>query len=218
MKKNNISLILNIIIVLLVILSNILMFLKINFMKPVELLVVSGIENYKFYTADSNLLMGIISIIFIVYLLRLKHHKIDSIPNGVYILKMIGTSCITLTFVVTLCFLSPMYGFYAMYNNANLFFHLIIPLLSVITYIFFEKHDNKYKYAILGIIPMFIYGIIYATNILVHVNNDGLTFKYDFYGFLQGNINNIYFVIPIIFLVGYLISLLIIFLNKKLAK
>jgi hypothetical protein len=218
MKKLKVSLILNSIIVFLVILMNILMLAKIHFMKPLDLLVVKGLENYKFYTADSNVLIGIISLIFIVYLLKLKNNKIKEIPKSIYILKMVGTICITITFIVTLCFLAPMYGFYAMFNNCNLFFHLIIPLLSIITYVFFEKHDNKYKYAVYGIIPMFIYGIFYIINVLVHLQDEGVTFKYDFYGFLQGNINNIYFAIPIIFLVGYLISLLIVFLNKKFAK
>ena len=209
MKKLKVSLILNSIIVFLVILMNIFMLAKIHFMKPLDLLVVKGLENYKFYTADSNVLIGIISLVFIVYLLKLK---------SIYILKMVGTICITITFIVTLCFLAPMYGFYAMFNNCNLFFHLIIPLLSIITYVFFEKHDNKYKYAVYGIIPMFIYGIFYIINVLVHLQDEGVTFKYDFYGFLQGNINNIYLAIPIVFLVGYLISLLIVFLNKKFAK
>ena len=65
---------------------------------------------------------------------------------------------------------------------------------------------------------MLVYGIIYATNILVRLNTDGLTFKYDFYGFLQGNINNIYFVVPTIIIVSYLISLLIVYLNKRFSK
>ena len=137
------------------------------------------------------------------------------IPKRIYILKFIATSAITLTFVTTLFFLAPQYGLYAMYNNNNLFFHLIVPLLALISYIFFEKHENEYKYAYLGIIPMFIYSIYYTLMILINLNNGGLTFKYDFYGFLQGNINNIYIVLPVIYLISYLISILLIKLNKK---
>lgn len=218
MSKIKISLILNILIVILVTIGTIFMFTGFKFMPDATLLEASKIEMFKFYTVDSNILMGIISLILIIYEIKLLNKKIDKIPESVYILKLIGTSAITLTFIVTAFFLMPQYGLYPMYNNNNLFFHLIVPLLSIISYILFEKHDNKYKYAYLGIIPMFIYSIFYTSNILIHLNNDGLTFKYDFYGFLNGNLNNIYIVIPIIYLVTYLISILLIILNKKISK
>ena len=103
-----------------------------------------------------------------------------------------------------------------MYNNNNLFLHLVIPVLAIITYVFYEKYDNKYSYAFLGIIPMFIYSIYYASMIIIHLSDGGLTFKYDFYGFLRGNINNVYIVLPVMYLFAYLISILLIYLNKKI--
>jgi len=218
MKKIKVSLILNIIIVLLVIFATIFMFTGFKFMPGGSLLEVSKVEMFKFYTVDSNILMGIVSLIFIIYEKKLLKNKIKEIPKKVYIFKLIATSGISLTFITTSFFLAPSYGFYAMFNNSNLFFHLVVPVLSIVTYIFFEKHDNKYKYAILGIIPMFLYSIFYTTNILIHLNNGGLTFKYDFYGFLQGNLNNIYLVIPVIYLISYVISLLLVFGNRKIKK
>lgn len=185
MKKIKVSLILNILIVLLVILATIFMFTGFKFMPGGSLLEVSKVEMFKFYTVDSNILMGIVSLIFIIYEKKLLKNKIKEIPKKVYILKLIATSGISLTFITTSFFLAPTYGFYAMFNNSNLLFHLVVPVLSIITYIFFEKHDNKYKYAILGIIPMFLYSIFYTTNILIHLNNGGLTFKYDFMAFYK---------------------------------
>ena len=193
------------------------MFTGVKFMPDETLLELTKMEMFKFYTVDSNILMGIMSLIMVIYERKLLKKGIKEIPQSIYLLKLIGTSAITLTFIVTLFFLAPQYGFYAMYNNNNLFFHLIIPLLSIITYVFFESHDNKYSYAFLGIIPMFIYSLYYSSMILIHLNDGGLTFKYDFYGFLQGNINNIYVVIPVIYLFSYLISITLIFLNKKLS-
>ena len=215
MKKNKISLIINIIIVLLVFISSIFMFTGFKFMPDKTLLEASKIEMFKFFTVDSNLLMGVVSLIFIIYEKKLIKKEIKYIPQKIYILKFIGTCGITITFVTTAFFLAPQYGLYSMYNNNNLFFHLIIPILSIISYIFFEKYDNKYRYAFLGILPMFIYSIYYISMVLIHINDDGLTFKYDFYGFLQGNINNIYIVIPSIFIFSFIISILLIFFNKK---
>ena len=199
MKKNKISLIINIIIVLLVFISSIFMFTGFKFMPDKTLLEASKIEMFKFFTVDSNLLMGVVSLIFIIYEKKLIKKEIKYIPQKIYILKFIGTCGITLTFVTTAFFLAPQYGLYSMYNNNNLFFHLIIPILSIISYIFFEKYDNKY----------------YTSMVLIHINDDGLTFKYDFYGFLQGNINNIYIVILSIFIFSFIISILLIFFNKK---
>lgn len=216
MKKIKISLIINIIITSLVILASIFMFTGIKFMPGKTLLEVSKIGMLKFYTVDSNILMAIASLIFAIYEIKLLKKQIKEIPKKIYILKFVSTSAITLTFLITAIFLAPQYGFYAMYNNNNLFLHLIVPVLSIITYIRYENYENKYRYAIYGIIPMFIYSIYYSSRILIHLNNGGLTFKYDFYGFLQGNINNIYIVIPIIYLTSYLIALFLIFFNKKL--
>ena len=212
MMKVKISLVLNILIIILVLLGSIFMFTGFTFMPSKTLLEASKIEMFKFYTVDSNILMALISFVFVIFEIKNDKH----IPKGIYILKMVGTSAIALTFLVTLLFLAPQYGFYAMYNNNNLFFHLIVPVLSITTYILFEKYDNKYRYALLGIIPMFIYSIYYTSLILINLDNGGLTFKYDFYGFLNGNINNIYIVIPSIYLVSYLISLSLVCLNKKI--
>lgn len=217
MKKIKLSLIINLVIVVLVLLGCIFMFNGISFMPTKTLLEAKKIEMFKFYTVDSNILVGLVSIVLIIYELQLLTKKINKIPDYIYILKFIATSAITLTFITTALFLAPRYGLYAMYNNNNLFFHLIVPSLAVISYVFLEKHDLKKRYAYLGIIPMFIYSIYYASMILFNLDNGGLTFKYDFYGFLQGNINNIFIVLPIIYLISYLISLLLIRLNSKVS-
>ena len=218
MKKVKISFILNIVTVILVILMVTLMLLRVHFMPAKDLLILSSrFENFKFYTIDSNILVLLSSLLLSIYEYRLLKGKIKEIPNRVYIFKMVSIAAISVTFIITLCFLAPMYGLYGMYNNVNLFYHFIIPVIAFISYFIYEKHENKYKYALYGVIPLFLYSIYYITNVLIHLD-EGISFKYDFYGFLQGNINNIYFVIPVIYLLGYLLSLLTVFLNKKFAK
>ena len=194
------------------------MFNGIKFMPSDDLLQVNNIEMLKFYTVDSNILMGIVSFILAIYEYLLLKKKIDKIPNFVYLFKMIGTASIFLTFIVTAFFLTPRYGLYSMYNNSNLIFHLIVPLLSVFSYTFYEKHDNRLKYAVLGIIPMVLYSIYYTTEILVHLDSEGLTYKYDFYGFLAGKLSNLFISVPIVYLVTFGLSLFIVSMNKKFAK
>ena len=212
------SIIMNILIVIFVTMCTIFMFTGFTFMPAVKTLEVSGLEMFKFYTVDSNILMAIASLIFVIYEIRLDKGSIKEIPTVIYNIKFLGVAAITLTFVVTLFFLAPLYGFYAMYNNNNLFFHLIVPVLSIISFIFVEKYDVKYKYAFIGVIPMALYSIFYTTNILTHLVDGKPTYQYDFYGFLFGNVWNTFITLPVIFIVTYLISVLLIFLNKKLLK
>lgn len=218
MKKLKVSLILNVLIVILVITFSIFMFTGFQFMKAEVLLESTGIGILKFYTVDSNILLGITSFVLALFEIKALTNKKYKIPNYVYILKYIGVSGIAVTFVITLFFLAPMYGYYAMYNNNNLFFHMFIPLLGFISYIGYEPHNTKFNYVLYGMLPMALYSIVYSINVLSHLNVGGLTFKYDFYGFLQGELDNIYVTVPIIYIGTYLIALAILFLNKKIAK
>ena len=218
MKKIKVSLIMNLLIVLFVTFGTLCMFLGIKFMPDKTLLQATKIEMFKFYTVDSNLLMGIISLILAIKEIKLLKNKIEEIPTSVYVLKLVGTASISITFLVTLLFLAPQYGFYAMYNNSNLLFHLIVPLLALISFIVFEKFDSKYRYSLYGLIPVGLYSIYYGATIFYHFDGNESLFKYDFYGFLHGNINNVFISVPLIYIFGYVVSTLILFLNKKFAK
>ena len=218
MKKVKISLVLNILIVLFVIIGCFFMFTGIKFMKETMLLSSTKIGMLRFYTVDSNILMGLTSILFIIFDIKVLKGKIEKIPTWVHNVKLFGTSGVTLTFLVTACFLGPLYGYYAMYNNSNLLFHLVVPLLSISSFIFTENYEVKYKYSFIGIISMIIYGIYYMTNVMLHLVDGKPTWEYDFYGFLFGNVWNAFITLPIIFIITYLISLFIIFLNKKFLK
>ena len=59
--------------------------------------------------------------------------------------------------VITIVSLFPR----GMYNNVNLFYHFIIPVIAFINYFIYEKHENRYKYALYGVIPLFLYSIYY---------------------------------------------------------
>ena len=193
------------------------MFNGIRFMPSSFILSDNRLEMFKYYTVDSNILIGFNSLILLIFEYRYLFKK-KFIPKWVHLFKFIGTTSICLTFVTTLVFLTPKYGFYEMYNNTNLFFHLIVPLLAIVSYVFFEKYKSKYIDSFFGIIPMMIYAVYYIYNIIIHINNGGLTLKYDFYGFLFGNINNAFIVVPIIILVTYLMGLVLLFLNKIFNK
>ena len=185
-------------------------------MKDYFVLESNKLGMFRFFTVDSNMFMGIVSLIFIFKEIELLKGK--EIEKKYYILKLMSTTSVGLTFLVVFAYLGPIteYGIKSMVTNSNLFFHLLIPLISMINFVFFEKTDKlKLKDTKYGLIPMFIYALFYITNILIHMENGKVSTVYDWYWFVQNGIWTIVIVIPVIFSITYLISLIMWKLNRK---
>ena len=216
-KKNYIiSLIINIIIVLMVVIASIIMFTGYKFMDGEILLESSKLGMFKFFTVDSNLFMGIVSILFVIEEIRLLKGEIDSIPTSIYILKLMATTGVTLTFLVVFIYLTPLTGsLYLMITNSNLFFHLLIPILSIITFILFEKTNKiEYKYSFYGLIIVIIYALYYSINVLLHMENGIISKEYDWYYFVQNGVWITIIIAIMILIISYTISFLLWKLNK----
>ena len=175
MNKNNlvISLVLNTIIFIMVLLGIIFMITGFNFMADTKILTSTGLSALKYYTVDSNILAGITSLLFVVYECLVLKKRINTIPKFVYILKYISTVAVSLTFLVTLFYLAPSFGkhFWFLYQNSNLFFHLLVPILCFISFTIFEKTKLSFKYTLWSVSTMVLYGIFYIGNILIHQEN-----------------------------------------------
>ena len=219
MKKNiKISLTINIIITILTIIASIIMFTGFRFMSGNDVVLESTkIGMFKFFTVDSNIFMGIAALIFSILEIKLLKGNIDKIPKSAYIMKYMATSSVTLTCFIVFVYLGPISngGVITLLKNSNLFFHLIIPVLSIINYIFFEKTNLSFKTTIYGIIPTILYGIFYLINILIHMENGSVSTKYDWYWFVQNGVWTSFIVMPIILLISYIISIILWKCNKK---
>ena len=89
-KKIKISLVLNIIIVVFTIIACIIMFTGFKFMEGDLILETTKIGMFKFFTVDSNILMGIVAFIFSIQEIRLLKGKVSEIPLKTYVLKLMG--------------------------------------------------------------------------------------------------------------------------------
>lgn len=213
-----ISLIFNIIIAIFTIIASIFMFTGFRFMDEEALLESTKLGMFKFFTVDSNIFMGIISIIFAVKEISLLRGKITYIPKTYYVLKLMATSAVALTFLVVFCYLGFIVegGVVRLLKNTNLFFHLIIPVLSIFTFILFEKNKTlKIKDSLFGAIPAILYSIFYTINALTHIENGVVPIQYDFYAFVQGGLWQIAIVIPLMYILAYVISLTLWTFNRK---
>ena len=217
-KNLKISLVLNIIIFIFTLLAIIMMFTGIKFSNGYEpVLETTKLGMFKFFTVDSNLFMGIISLIFVIFeILMLKGKKIK-ISSELYILKLMSTTAVGLTFFVVFIYLGPISkgGILSMLRNSNFFLHLIIPLLSIITFIFFEKNNKiKFRDTFWGLVPTLLYAIFYLVNVIIHMQNWKVSPIYDWYWFVQNGVWTALIVAPIIIIITYGISLVLWKFNK----
>lgn len=219
MKKIKTSLVLNIIIVIFTVFATICMFTGFRFMSGDEIVLeASRLGMFKFFTVDSNLFMGVVALIFSVLEVRLLQGKIKEIDRKYYLLKLMGTTGVGLTFIVVFTYLSYIIegGAKLMVMNSNLFFHLATPVLSMVTFMFFEKTDKlSFKDTFYGLTPMLVYAVYYVINVMAHVENGKVLPTYDWYWFVQNGAWTIIIVLPIIILITYLISLVLWKVNKE---
>jgi hypothetical protein len=121
----------------------------------------------EYYTEDSNIFMLITSTIFTYYLINKK-----AIPKWLSIIKHMATLGLTITFLVVVLVLAPMYNFnysWLLFGGSMLYYHTICPILAVITYLFFEKHNIKKKDIPYTMIFTTLYAIIIVICNIYHV-------------------------------------------------
>ena len=142
----------------------------------------SGWSDLKYFTVESNLLVGVVAILWIAF--RLVKGR-EGVPSWLSYLKYLSSAAVFVTFSVVVLFLGPMYGYGRMYYGANLFFHLLIPLAAIAEYVLFDEGILDFRKTFLAMIPPILYGIGYLTNCLINGVGSWETVRNDWYSFLE---------------------------------
>ena len=219
-KKQKAAIILNLTIFVFTLFATISMLVGFQFMGKLMVLSEKNYMAFKYFTVDSNVLAGLISLAYVIYKLGPKGKNTTELPQAFYILKLAATTGVTLTMMVTVFFLAPTShgNFLHFFTNSNFFMHLITPLLCIISFVFFEpSKPQKFIISLTGIIPMMLYSFYYIPNILLHLENGQPSKTYDWYGFLQGSLNTAWFVLPFLYLITWIFAIALWALNKKLS-
>ena len=208
--KSTISTVLNIVIFILMIFGAIVMFTGFKFMHGEEVALESTkLGTLKFFTFQSNVFMGIVALLLAIR----KNHS-----TTMYVWKLIATGAVSLTFVIVFGDFWLVLGIpiMSMLQNGSLFYHLIIPVLSIITFVVFERTDKiKFRFTFMGLIPTFLYAIFYAIVVFTHVENGVVPKRYDWYGFTNAGIYVALAVIPGMLILTFIICLLLWLANRK---
>ena len=173
---------------------------------------------YSYYTVQSSIFMGIISFVFANREYQILKGRKKEISLVYYIFKMGATVAVSLTFFVVFAIFGFMArgGHIGLLRNSYLFFHLVIPVVSILNYVIFERTSIiKFKYIFYGILPTFLYEIYYTINILMNMKNGGVTLRNDWYSFAQNGLLRPILVAPTMLGITFCLSLVIWRLNKK---
>ena len=166
-----------------------------------NLLSSRGFSSLKYFTILSNLFEAFACLIWL-------YKKDERI-------KYIAAVSVALTLVVVLVFLGPIFGYPFMFMGSNLWFHLIVPVISILEVIIFNRNTISRKDNLLALLPMVIYGIGYVGNILINgIGNRPYT--NDWYGFFMWGYQGAVAIILIIILGTYFIGFIIRRINNKL--
>lgn len=133
-RSIKIAFLMNILVVIMTMIASIIMFTGFKFMHSSETVLESTrIGMLRFFTVESNLLMGIVSLLFAMEEIKLLRNKTSEISIKMYILKLMSATAVGLTFFVVFAYLGPISkgGIPSMLMNSNLFFHLLIPVIGL---------------------------------------------------------------------------------------
>lgn len=131
-------------------------------------LSVEGLQSLRYFTVLSNLLQGGVSLACLC-----------DVDVGRW--KYISAVSVALTFFVVLLLLGPAYGYGSMYIGANLWFHLILPILSMVNFMIVDREGAfSLRDSLFTLIPMLAYSLFYVGNLLVNGVRGN-----DWYGFAK---------------------------------
>ena len=170
-----ISLLLNLLIAILVLLAWLYMSLTVDRHGRFS---AEGLWNLRYFTVISNVMQGIASLLTVPRLLRKK-----PLSQALVRFRFMATVSVSLTFFTVLLFLGPVFGFDGMYDGANFWLHLIVPVLAMVDFCAVDRNEKvQFKDTLFAILPILLYGFLYVGNIVVNGIGKG-TDTNDWYGF-----------------------------------
>ena len=153
-----------------------------------------GLSSLKFFTILSNLLEALACLIWIYN----RNEKI----------KYVATVSVTLTMMVTLLYLGPIFGYGMMFAGVNFWLHLAVPMTCLLEILVWNNEKYTKKDNLMACLPLIIYGLFYLGNNLIN-GKGAWPHMNDWYGFLMWGypVGMVIFIILILFVyfIGYLI-------------
>ena len=136
-----------------------------------------GIKAFRYFTVLSNVLCAMSALVMAISQVS------GSVSPGVVMVKYLGTVSVTVTLLTVLFFLGPTMGYKVLLSGRDLYLHLIGPLLAIVSFCFLEKSGLSFRKALLGLLPIILYGSVYLYKVVFSPEDKRWE---DFYGFNKG--------------------------------
>ena len=115
-----------------------------------------GIRLFRYFTVQSNAFCAAAALL----------RCIAPEAHWVWVPKYVGTTAVTVTMMTVLVFLAPAVGSVRKLTRGNDFFmHLATPLAAILCFTVFEKQGLRFGTAMLGMLPVLLYGALYLYKI-----------------------------------------------------
>ncbi len=124
----------------------------------------AGLSSLKYFTVLSNLLEGFACL----YWLLIRRKAAGDPGQRSETLKFVSTVAVSITFLVVMTFLGPLYGYPFMFEGSNLWMHLVVPVAAILEQFFLAKGPFGRKDNLLAAVPVLLYGAGYLGNILLN--------------------------------------------------
>ena len=168
-------------------------------------------HTFMFFTTDSNILTAIASALVMICEIKILQGKRTTVARAFTLLKYAGVVGLMLTFFTVLCLLIPIYGIAMEWGGTGLHMHVLAPVLSFVSFVFLEEHTRlSVSDAIIGIMPVIIYGGVYFSQVIIFGN------WIDFYAFNSSG--RWYLIMPLIIAISPSMSLFVRFLRNKVRE
>ena len=128
----------------------------------------------RYFTVQSNLLCAVGALCLCVW------------PEApwAWLLKYVGTAAVTVTMLTVFLYLWPAVGsLKPLMEGADLYMHLVTPLLALLSFCLWERRGLGLGTALLGLLPVLLYAGLYGYQILLQRPERRWE---DFYGFNRG--------------------------------
>lgn len=188
----------------------------------VQIMDTQYVMMLKYFTTLSNLFLCVAAIIMIVYESLILAGKTKVVPKWVNIVKLSANVSTTITFMVVLFFLLPMayirenpgYSPAFLFINSNLIFHLLNPLLGMISFLLFDNDQRQIKLpqTLFALIFVVCYEIFYTLDVFLKF----MPGDHDWYGFTLFGEQFIPLVLILFLGLTFLLSWLFWLGNKKI--
>ena len=128
---------------------------------------VTGWRAFRYFTIDSNVLAAIAGLACMPYEIRALRTGREELPHGMLIFFFAGTVAVSVTLMVVLGFLGPIYSYRAMFVGHNFWLHGANPVLAIVTFMMLLRGHVRFRETLWCLVPVLVYGAVYLVMVVI---------------------------------------------------